>query len=58
MVEERKIQEAAITTSTKLKQALDAEKTDRKKYEQEATQLKVSNCVFFFFYSLRGQLKC
>lgn len=45
LVEERKIQEAAITTSTKLKQALDAEKTDRKKYEQEATQLKTENCT-------------
>ncbi|XP_057292274.1 leucine-rich repeat and coiled-coil domain-containing protein 1-like isoform X2 [Hydractinia symbiolongicarpus] len=45
LVEERKIQEAAITTSTKLKQTLDTEKTDRKKYEQEATQLKTENCT-------------
>lgn len=41
MIEERKIQEAAISSSAKFKQALEKEMTTRKNFEDRSNHLEV-----------------
>ena len=41
VIEERKIQEAAISSSTKFKQALEKEMTSRKNFEDRSNHLEV-----------------